>query len=1340
MPACPASIFAARRWWRGAILALLTWVSHPAVAAPKMAIVPGDTALAAVVEAVAIVQREPAFAGVRFQVVPQALIDERDVAGLADASVVVARHMVGSAAERLGPAFQALKARGVPLYGAGSNADASAKLGLQEDAVLQAYLEAGGVSNMASMLRYVAARDLKRPAQAQPPQALPQAALWLPDTGELHESFADYAEAYARRHPGREAWPWVGVVVNRGQVLAGGEETVQAVVNELADRRLRAAVVFGFPSAVPVERFLLDAGGRPQVAAVAALGMKLGNVPDKIVPVLQRLDVPLVNAITLYKASRMEWEASPQGLDLAERSWQIAGAEFAGMVAPTVIATKERRRDATTGLSYVAEVPVPERVRRLADRVQALVALRTTPNRDKRVALIYYNAPPGNQNIGASYLNVMPRSLWQMLERLRAEGYDTRGQPRDEEGLFAELTARAVNIDTGSPGALAKLVAEGQAVLWPVARYREWFDRLPQALSEPMLRAWGPPESFEPMVWRDRRGERFFVFPVQRYGKLLFAAQPARGWGDVKAQYHDTALPPHHQYLAFYLWLQREYAAHAMVHVGTHGTHEWLSGKEVGFTDADPGEIITGAVPQVYPYIVDVVGEGLQAKRRGMAALVSHMTPPFSPAGLDPELAALRGLLDDYGVALQKSESAAAATLADIQAKAARMGVLKDLGLTTLSGQDDAEALQHHLEEIGQAQSPMGLHTFGVAPPAEMRASTARAIVARQGELGDEERARRESDMASLMERNGSAELDALVAALAGRHVAAGPGGDPLRNPAAWPTGRNMYGFDPARLPTPGVYAQGEQLAQALVDAHRKKHGQPPRRLLFNLWSNETMRHEGVLESQILALLGVKPVWDAFGRVTGIELIPREVLGRPRVDVTITASGLYRDSLPTLMLLLDRAVSAVRGIDEAAEPDNPVRQNAERVEKALEARGVAPEEARRIAAVRLFSQPPGAYGVGLDNVIMAGNTWSREEQVIDVYFRRTGHLFGQGFWGNPPASTGNAATGAGLAIDAFKMALDGVQAVLHSRASNVYGTLDNDDVFQAVGGASMAVRQVSGTTPETFMLNLADPRRARQETLEQFMGREMRSRYLNPKWIGAMLKEGYAGTRFIHQVVDNLWGWQVTSPEAVDAAKWQAFFETYVQDKHRLDMRQRFRDAKNLLAYQALVDRMLVAVHKGYWAAPLEVVAELERVNREVMAEAGVACNRDSCSSEAVWREAQAQDRAKTIASRGGYGMGVPDAPQSATASPPPAAAAPALKRNEAPPPVPMAQAPGTVRGQQLREVPLAEQVQQLIWAYGGLLAAVLLAGIGWQAWRTRRDAVPLPIHPLQAKTARERA
>ena len=1319
-----------------ALLCGLALPAAPALAAPqpaaKLVVIPGDQALQAMVVAVREARRDPALAKLQIQVLPQALLKDSDLQRLDGAQVVVARHMLGRVREPMTPAFQRLKAAGARLYGAGSNQGVSAQLGLTEDATLTAYLEFGGADNLQQMIRFIAQRDLGLAVKAAAPKPLPQAAMWLPGSDRLHERFEDYAAAFHRAWPGREARPWVGVVINRGQALGGGEELVSAVMRALDRRSLNALVAFGFPSTVPVERFLLDERGRPRVVAVAALGMKLGNVPDKIIPLLQRLDVPLVNGITLYQATRQEWEDSPVGLGLAERSWQIAGPEFAGIVAPTVVASKERRVDAATGLEFIAEVPIAERVERLAERVRQFAALRTLPAVDKRVAVVYYNSPPGNQNIGASYLNVLPRSLWQILERLRAEGYDTRGQPASEEALFDRLREHGANVDSSKPGALAELVATGRVVLLPVAEYQRWFDALPAKLRAPMQKAWGEPRDFKPMVWRDRAGQPFFVFPVQRFGKLLFAPQPARGWGDVKGQYHDPALPPHHQYLAFYLWLQKTEQVNAMVHVGTHATHEWLSGKEVGNTEADPGELMVGAVPQIYPYIVDVVGEGLQAKRRGMATLVSHMTPPFSTSGLNPELAALRGLLNDYGVALQKSQTAAAATLGDINRLAQRMGVLKDIGLADVKSEEDAEHLQHHLEDIGQTQNPMGLHTFGVAASADARRQTAQAVVSRQTGLAADEQARREAVLEQLLLDSARAELDALVAGLSGRYVAAGPGGDPLRNPLSLPSGRNLYGFDPARLPTPGVYKQGEQLAAALMADYRKKHGSYPDRLLFNLWSNETMRHEGVMESQILSLLGVRPVWDGFGRVQGVEVIARAALGRPRVDITITPSGLYRDSLPGLMLLLDRGVSAVKDLQEA---DNPVLRNVQRSSAALQAKGVAAEQAERMAAVRLFSQPPGAYGTGLDNVIMASNTWNTEAQVTDVYLRRVGHLFGQGFWGDAPAAPAasgvagddpaGAQGGAALAVEVFKQALSGVKAVLHTRASNLYGTLDNDDVFQAVGGAAMAVRQIDGATPATFMVNLADPARARIETLDQFMGREMQTRYLNPTWIQAMLKEGYAGARFVSQVVDNLWGWQVTVPEAVDAAKWQQMFETYVQDKHQLNIQNQFRSAKNLLAYQALVDRMLVAVNKGYWKAAPEVVAELQAKNRELMAEAGVACNPDSCSSAEVMRIAQEQDQARRVASRGGYGLAVPstgDAPAAAA----PAAPAQVNAPPDAPPPAPVptaTPAADIVRGQQMRESAPSEVVQQLIWTYAALLGAVLLAGMAWQAWRTRRES-----------------
>jgi len=1207
--------------WLRAVFLFFLWSTVTSVQARPLSVVlfPGDPATLTAVNAVQQLRRDPALKDVSFRIASSSRPSAEDLAALGAADLGLIYNMGRELANGITPAVARLHARGARAYAVGAPFEEGEKqAGLTRDEMLREYAQAGGVDNYAAMVRRVLARDFGLRVSAAPARAYPQTALWNPRNGRTFEDFDTFRSDYLQGRPDREGRLWVGLLFNRVTAQSGRSPLLLALVEALEARGFNVLPAFGYPSELAVEKYLIDAGGKSRVVAVVGLALKMGNVPEKTIPVMQKLDVPAINAISLYSQSRAEWEASPLGLTLMERAWQISGAEFAGAIAPTVVASKERLRDPATGLEYVNEAPIPERIERLADRIRKWVSLRYELNRNKRVAVIYYNYPPGKENIGAAYLNVLPRSLWQILGRLEGEGYATQGRPASEEALFDRLREHGTNIGNWAPGALEKLVRGGGAMLLPVADYRKWFDQQPKALREAMVKAWGEPEQSTVMLWKDARGKPHFVFPAQRFGNLVFAPQPSRGWeGDPKKMYHDVALPPHHQYLAFYLWLQKGFQAQAMVHVGTHATHEWLSGKEVGFTAADPGEAMVGDVPQLYPYIVDDIGEALQAKRRGMATIISHLTPPFDKATLNSELVMLKGLIDDYLVAAQKSESAAAARLAEINAQAGKLGVLKDIGKSALVDGEDVELIEHYLKEIGETQTPYGLHTFGVAPPEKLRRSTAEAIAALDGKLSPAERARRVGELDALLEASGRAELDALVAGLAGRHVAAGPGNDPLRNPAALPSGRNLYGFDPSRLPTPGTWEQGRALADKFIADYRQRHGQFPDRVVFNLWSTEAMRHEGVTEAEILALIGVRPTWDERGRVDGLQVVPRGELGRPRVDVTIVPSGLYRDALPTLMLLLDQAVSAVKDLDEA---DNPIRANVRRTRQALEARGIPAAEAERLAAVRIFTEPSGAYGTGVDNVVQASNTWDKESQIADVYFNRVGHLFGQGYWGDRPG-------GAALAVDLFKMALKDAKAAIHSRSSNVFGTLDNDDVFQYLGATAMAIRQVNGKTPETYILNLADARGGKHETLDQFMGREMRTRYTNPQWVRAMLDEGYAGARFVMKVTEHLWGWQVTVPEAVDGAKWQEMYETYVVDRNRIGVKEKFRQAKNLLAYQAIVDKMLVAINKGYWQADPKVKAELEKVNRQVIAEAGVACNAASCSSREVSELAQAQDR-----------------------------------------------------------------------------------------------------------------
>jgi cobaltochelatase CobN len=1187
---------------------LLSWllcsVGLPAADPPlKIALLCGDAQSAAALGAVAELQRDPALKHVTVRAYPQPDVGDDDRRFVRESDIVLCYTRYGALIRSLAEELRTCGARGGWVAGIGGALDAEfSDLGIRRDAELAEYFTAGGQANLVQLLRAALARKLRPGLSFAPPAPVPEMGYFEPRSGRTFTDFGAYAAAYRAGRTESTSGPWIGVYFSRDNATSGQTELLSALGTALEARGFGAAFAFGYPPDVAVPALFLDGEGRRRIEALVALTMKIGNVPAKLGPILEKLDVPILNAVALNTQSRRDWENSAVGLDALERSWQLGGAELAGAIAPTVVASKEKLVDAATGQAFIATMPIPERIERLVDRVQAWVKLRTTPAREKRVAVLYYNYPPGRESIGASYLNVLPASLQVILQRLRTDGFDPTGAPETADQLFSLIRTLGSNPAPGpeAAAALDRLARSGHVPLLAVADYRTWFDRLPESLRRSLLAKWGEPEASSVMVWRDDQQRPFFVFPGLRWGNVLFAAQPTRGWDqDPSAVYHDVTLPPHHQYVAFYLWLQREFRADAMVHVGTHATHEWLPGKEVGLGAGDPGEVIVGAVPQLYPYIVDDIGEGLQAKRRGMAAIITHLPPPFDRATLNPQLREISGLIGDLHLAQERGSAAVAEQLRDLTARCAQLGLLTDLSLTLPEGAvlnaEQIEEVEHHLKRIGEKLTPFGLHTFGVSPDVARQAVTAEALLDLEPGLSDRERERRKAELLAALARSGPAEIEALSAGLAGRYIPAGLGNDPVRNPDALPTGKNFYGFDPSRLPTPATYAAGTRLAAELVAGYRQRHrGEFPDRLVFNLWGTETSRHEGAMESQILALMGVRPKWDARGRVQGVELIERAELGRPRVDVTIVPSGLYRDLFPGLLRLLDQAVDVVK---TAAEADNPLRRNMASARATLLARGIPAEQAERLAAVRMFSVPSGAYGTGLDHVIQKEGSWDNEQQVADVFFKRMSHLFGQGFWGDQPGANG---TDPVLAADVLRLAFSGAKGVVHSRSSNVYGAIDSDDFYQYLGGTALAVRRVNGAGAETLITDLSNPRAGETVTAQRYLGRELRARYLNPKWIEAMLKEGYSGARMVRQVTDNLWGWQVTVPEAVDAAKWQEMFETYVQDRNRLGIVEKFKAAENLAAYRAIVERMMAVTAKGYWTPAPATLAQLRQTLAEL--------------------------------------------------------------------------------------------------------------------------------------------
>jgi cobaltochelatase CobN len=1186
---------------------------HSAQAPRTLALMLGDIESRPAVLAVRGLQPELKQLNVEIRIISANGMTPSDRGALASADVVVINAKGRQAMAGLTAELQTLQKARHPVFAVGGAIDDSLReLGVRDDKTIQSYHSEGGVENMGNLLRYILRNSFGSKISVAPVHAMPEVGLYDVAANRTVGSYEQYLQGYANYKTGA---PWIAVPFYRASLVAGQTLPLAAIVTRLEASGYNVLPVFGYPYDVPL-RFLLDENGKSRVDLIVALGMKVGGTANTGA-LLDKIGVPAINAITLSQQTLAQWQESKIGLDIIERTWQLAGAEVAGLIQPTVVASRERISDAQTGLAYVEETPIAERIERLNERVAAWLALRQKANGDKHIAMIYFNYPHGSETIGAAYLNVLPQSLWQIVQRLKREGYRTGDAlPSSEYELQGEIQQWG-NYPGKSRGdymaGLKHLAESGQALLVPLSDYQQWFAKLPQPLRASIEKSWGKPEN-APVLWRNAKGEPFFVYPARRFGNVLMAPQPGRAWEqNLEKLHNEVSMPPSHEYIAFYLWLQKGFQANAVMHIGTHGTQEWLTGKEAGLSESDPTEALIGAMPNIYPYVMDDVGEGIQAKRRGMATIIDHMTPPFDVAGLNPDLRELGALLNDYRVAEQKSPLLARSHLLAINRLAAKSGVLKDMKKAELKSEADMEGLEEYLDDTGSKLTPFGLHTFGVAPNAEQRNATARAVVSLDTASTAEQKAKRVAQLEGDIERSADLELERLMQALSGRYIPTGASADLVRNPDALPTGRNFFGLDPSRIPSKTTYEAGAKLAQQLVDDYRKRHGAYPVKLSMNLWGVETSRHEGIMEAQAMSLMGVRPTWDERGRVTGVEALTRKQLGRPRVDVTLISSGLFRDLFGNLLTLMDQAAQLAQKQDDT-EPagdggpsGNVMREHSRKTADALQARGISADEAQRMASVRIFGLPSGAYGTQIEKLIPLTNAWQNEKEVADVFINRMSHPFGAGYWGDDKADPAQRR-------ELFKQAISGSQIALHSRSSNLFATLDNDDFFQYLGGTAMAIRSVDGKTPEVMVSDLSNPRKPGHKTLEQYMGQEMQARYLNPRWADSMLKEGYSGARYINRVVDYLWAWQVTVPEVVDGGKWQRMYDTYVEDRHGLKVRERFAASGNLRAFQAITDRMLSAIERGYWKPSDAVRNKLTQQNAQAIKDAGVSCSADSCS------------------------------------------------------------------------------------------------------------------------------
>ncbi|NJC66002.1 cobaltochelatase subunit CobN [Planosporangium flavigriseum] len=1168
--------------------------------------------------------------GAPWRVANPTRLDAADVPALLDGAAVVVVRLLGG--RRTWPeGMDAVLRAGLPVIAVGGEATPDAELtalstvpaGVAHDA--QRYLVEGGPDNLRELHRFLSDTVLLTGEGFEPPATAPAYG--------VHGAFEQRSDR-----------PTVGVVFYRAHALAGNTAFVDTLASAIEDKggnalpifasSLRAidddlAALLGRCDALVVT--VLAAGGtRPSDASAG------GDEEAWSVEALAALDVPVLQGLCLT-SSRAQWADSDAALSPMDAAMQVAIPEFDGRLITVPFSFKETGPDGIP--VYVAD---PERAARVAGITLGYARLRNIENADKRLAILLSSYPTKHSRVGNAVGLDTPASAVELLRALRAAGYSIGDFPEDGDALIHSLIAAG--------GHDVEWLTEEQLAAAPIrvpsAQYRRWFDALPADLKADMLDKWGEPPG-ELYVDGDD-----IVLAGLRFGNVTLMIQPPRGFGENPiAIYHDPDLPPSHHYLAAYRWLADN--VDAVVHLGKHGTLEWLPGKGLGLADSCAPDAVLGDLPLVYPFIVNDPGEGTQAKRRAHACVVDHLVPPMARADTYGDMAKLEQLLDEYATVQALDPAKLPAVRAQIWTLIQAAQLHHDLHQSDMPAEDEFDDFILHVDgylcEIKDSQIRDGLHILGGAPVGEARINLVLAVLRAQqvwggrhafpglrtalaahfglsepALLAGEAPAATPEALTALVDGPAitapdlvdrledlartlvigcenvawdpeavpmvaaeilgtrveqvedvlrfaatevvprldatTDEITAVLHALDGGYIAAGPSGSPTRGLVnVLPTGRNFYSVDPKAIPSRNAWEVGRALADSLLARHREDTGEWPALVGLTVWGTSAMRTQGDDIAEVLALLGCRPTWDdASRRVTGFEVVPLAELGRPRVDVTVRISGFFRDAFPHVVGLLDDAVAAVAALDEPAD-QNFVRAHA-----------LADAESHgdwRRATTRIFGSKPGAYGAGLLPLIDARN-WRDDRDLAEVYAVWGGYAYGRGLDGR-----------------AARDDLDTVYRRMSVAAKNVdtreHDIADSDDYFQYHGGMVAMVRALRGSDPAAYIGDSHRPEQVKTRTLAEETKRVFRARVVNPRWIEAMRRHGYKGAFELAATVDYLFGYDATAG-VVDDWMYEQLAASYIGDPAVRD----FLEKSNPWALRGITERLLEAADRGLWAEP----------------------------------------------------------------------------------------------------------------------------------------------------------
>ncbi|MFN4172158.1 MAG: cobaltochelatase subunit CobN [Pseudorhodobacter sp.] len=988
------------------------------------------------------------------------------------------------------------------------------------------YWLGGSDDNIEQMVRFLISRYAGKAGWKGTKSAAP---VEYPDVGLYHPRLAGRMTTDPALMPRPDgATGTVGLLLLRSYILSADCAHYDAVIAALEAKGLAVLPAFagGLDGRPAMDRFF----GAGRVDALVSLtGFSLVGGPayndsPAAVAALSALDVPYIAAHPLEFQTLSQWAGAAGGLGPVETTMLIALPEIDGATNPTVFAGRHGldgcrgcAHNCKPGPQAKAMSPCPERVGVLADKIARQVALRRSDVAGRRVGIVLYGFPPNAGAVGtAAYLSVF-ESLHNTLHAMAREGYDLTPPETVED-----LRHIVLNGTQGQPAAIADHVAADRIVA-----ETPWLAEIESV--------WGPAPG---RAQSDGRG--VFVLGV-RFGKVFVGIQPLFGYeGDPMRLLFERGFAPTHAFATFYLWLRNSFRADVLLHFGMHGALEFMPGKQAGVSGACWPDRLIGGLPNVYLYAANNPSEATLAKRRSNAVCVTHLTPPLAQAGLYRGLADLKDSLTRW-----RSLVPGDPVRGDLEALIADQAATVDLGGLV------PDRLWSRLLETEGALIPEGLHVVGRPMGPEARARMVALM-----EVDPEARRRAEALLAE------ETEIPALLRALSGRFIAPVPGGDLIRAPQILPTGRNIHAFDPFRMPTAFAMREGAAQAARLLEAHEGM----PRSVALVLWGSDNIKSDGGPIAQALSLMGAKPRFDSFGRLCGADLVPLAELGRPRIDVVMTLSGIFRDLLPLQTRMLAEAAW------KAATADEPAEMNFIRAHSLAHAAQMGVD--LEIAALRVFSNAEGAYGSNVNQLVDA-SAFGEEDELADAYEARKSFAYGR---------NGKPVKQAAL----LQKALKRVDLAYQNLESVELGVTSVDHYFDTLGGIARAVKRARGGADTPVYIGDQTRGTGKVRTLRDQIALESRSRSLNPRFFEALLSHGAEGVRQLEAHVTNTMGWSATT-QAVDPWVYQRLSETFVLDEV---MRRRMA-AMNPEASARMANRLLEASERNYWTPDADTLAAL---------------------------------------------------------------------------------------------------------------------------------------------------